>query len=195
MERSKQRRQASSRRSLEERRQAEIAALNVAVTAYDSALEMVAKAAQSLVRGARALDLARATAVSPDLVQYGLVAGFRPADVQRVVHGVARDLQAKIAFARSSDLVVPDGTEEAYGRLVSSLTSASEMVSRALEEFGEAVPRGSAKPHPVIRDIIMSASRAASLLNRLVGKGRTAASVHALAVRDEITSEKTVSFY
>ncbi len=149
----------------------------------------------SLSHGAKALDAARIAAVSPDLVQYGLVARLRPADLQRSVHAVSRDLASKLVFARSSDLVVPDGTEEAYGLLVSRLAAASDLVARAVEDFGSSVPRSSAKPHPVIRDLILSAASAASVFNRLVGTGRAKASVHVAAVHDEMSSGKGVSFY
>lgn len=188
-------RERSASRALEERRASESLALTRAAFAYSKALDVISGAATALARGARALDVARASAVSPDLVKYGLVARLRPADLRRAVHGVSQDLASKIAFARSSDLVVPDGTEEAYGRLVSRLAAAADLVSSALEEFGSSLPRSPSRPHPVIRDLILSASSAASLFNRLVGVGRARASVHVSAVRDEISSGKEISFY
>ncbi len=188
-------RERSASRAREERRASESLALTRASAAYSEALDVISGAATSLARGARALDLARASAVSPDLVKYGLVSRLRPADLRRAVHGVSRDLVSKLAFARASDLVVPDGTEEAYGLLVSRLAAVSDLVSAALEDFGSSLPRTALKPHPVIRDLILSASSAASLFNRLVGAGRAKASVHVSAVRDEIVSGKDVSFY
>lgn len=162
---------------------------------YTKALDVVSEAVTALTRGAAVLDAARSSVVSPDLIQYGLAARLRPADLQRAVHGVARDLSSKLAFARTSDLVVPDGTEEAYGLLVSRLADASDLVTRALDDFGKSLPRNSGKPHPVIRDLILSAVGGAAVLNRLAGKGRATASVHISTVRDEIMSEKDVSFY
>jgi len=188
-------RERAAARAREERRASESASLARASAAYAKALDVVSEAVVTLTRGAAVLDAARASSVSPDLVQYGLAARLRPADLQRAVHGVSRDLASKLAFARASDLVVPDGTEEAYGLLVSRLADASDLVARALEDFGRSVPRGAGKPHPVIRDLILSAAGGAAVLNRLAGKGRATASVHVSAVRDEIMSEKDVSFY
>lgn len=193
--RKKTSRERSVSRAREDRRASGALALTRAAGAYSKALDVISGAVVSLARGARALDVARASAVSPDLVKYGLVARLRPADLQRAVHGVSRDLASKIAFARSSDLVVPDGTEEAYGRLVARLAAAADLVSEALEDFGSSLPRTAPKPHPVIRDLILSATSAASLFNRLVGGGRARASVHVSAVRDEIASGKEISFY
>ncbi len=188
-------RDLSAARERDDRRVSESSALARASSAYADALNVVSEAVSVLVRGAAALDVARASAVAPDLVQYGLAARLRPGDLQRAVHGVARDLSSKLTLARASDLVVPDGTEEAYGLLMSRLADASDLVSRALDEFSRSVPRSSSKPHPVVRDLILSAAGGASVLNRLVGRGRATASTHVSAVRDEIVSDKSVSFY
>lgn len=189
---SRERRETSAR---EERRAAEVLALARSASAYTAALDILAGATVVLMRGGRALDQARSAAVVPELVRYGMVGRLRPADVQRTVHSVTRDLAAKVAFARGAELVVPDGTEEAYGLLVSRLAEASDLVASAIDDFGKSVPRMSSKPHPVIRDLILSAAGAASALNRLVGRNRAAASVHSSAVHDEIVSNKDVSFY
>lgn len=188
-------RERAAARAREERRASESVSLARASAAYAKALDVVSEAVTTLTRAASILDAARASAVAPDLVRYGLAARLRPADLQRAVHGVSRDLASKLSFARASDLVVPDGTEEAYGLLVSRLADASDLVARALDDFGRSVPRSAGKPHPVIRDLILSAAGGAAVLNRLAGKGRATASVHVSAVRDEIMSEKDVSFY
>ncbi len=160
-----------------------------------AALDLISDSVRTLSRGVRALEVARLASVSPDLVQYGVVARLRPAELQRVVLSVARDLQSKVSYARSSDLVVPDGTEDAYRALVLKLGTACDIVAEAIDEFGKSVPRSASRPPPSVRDLIFSAARAASHLNRLSGRGRATASVHVAAVQDEITSAKDVSFY
>ncbi len=179
----------------EERRASESASLSVAARAYTTALDLIADSVKVLSRGVRALDVARSASVSPDLVQYGVLARLRPSELQRAVHSVARDLQSKVSYARSSGLAVPDGTEDAYRALVVKLGTACDLVSEAIDEFGKSIPRSASRPPPSVRDLILSAARAASYLNRLSGRGRAASSVHIAAVHDEITSAKDVSFY
>ncbi len=184
----------ASSRAREERRAEESAALEKASQAYSAALGILSEAVMSLNRGARALDLATASAAAPELVQYGVAARLRPADLRRVVHSASRDLVLLSARVRSSGLSVPDGSEEAYGRLVSGLCEASDLIVRSMEEFSGSAPRGAGRPNPAVRDLVLSASRAASAINRLVGRGRTSVSVHMAAVSAEI-SAGDVSFY
>jgi len=187
-------RERSVSRAREERRAEESAALRKASEAYLSALAAVSEAVLALNRSARALDLASSAFLSPELSRYGVAARLRPADLRRAVDGASRDLRSLASRARSLDITVPDGTEEAYGRLISGLAEASDTIVRSMEEFGSSVPRGSHRPPPVVRDLISAAVRAASILGRLAGRGRTLASVHLSAVADEISS-RDVSFY
>lgn len=134
--------------------------------------------------------------VSPSLVKYGVAARLRPAVLHRSVHSVARDLASKLKRARTSDIVVPDGDEGAYVRLLERLSVASSLMSDALRDFEKELPeRPKDRVHPAIRDLIVSSVQAASLLNRTLGRSRSSASVHVSAVAEEISSQKDVSFY
>jgi hypothetical protein len=177
-----------------ERRARELASLASATSSFSSALDTITEAAAALLRSSKALDTARAAAVSPELVQYGILGRLRPLAVQRAVQSVSSDLRLKVASVRSSDLSVHDGSEEAYEKLVSRISAAADSIREAIEDFGRSLPAGAARPHPAVRNLVMASAKAAALLNRLAGRGRTSVSVHSAAVQAEIAAGD-VSFY
>lgn len=190
-----QKKERSSSSSRERRRSEERASLASASTAFSSGLDLVAKAVTSLSRASRALDAAAKASSSPEMARYGLAARLRPEAVRRAVTDISRDLSGRLARAKASGLVVPDGQEDPYLKLLNRLSVASEAIEAALRDFGDSLPSRPGAASPPTRDLILTSARASAHLNRLLGRRRSAASVHVAAVSDEISSTKDVSFY